>query len=120
FVAAGRYWVNNHAHVVRPVAGPVEYWAARIEAIDLSPVVTGAAQPKLTADALMRLSIAAPDVDEQLRIVEHIKEGTAKIDSLIAKAEEFIALARERRAALITEAVTGRIDVSTGKVRERA
>lgn len=118
FVATGRYWVNNHAHVLRPVAGPVEYWAARIEAIDLSPVVTGAAQPKLTADALMRLPIAAPDFDEQVRIVEHIKEGTAKIDALIAKAEELISLARERRAALITEAVTGKIDVSRGKARE--
>jgi type I restriction enzyme S subunit len=35
----------------------------------------------------------------------------AKIDALIAEAERFIELARERRAALITAAVTGQIDV---------
>ena len=120
FVATGKYWVNNHAHVLKPVAGPVEYWAARIEAIDISPVVTGAAQPKLTADALMRLPVAAPEPDEQVQIVKHIQAGTAGIDSLISKVEDFIFLAKERRAALITDAVTGRIDTSTGKAREGA
>ncbi|MET3680421.1 hypothetical protein ACIQLJ_18185 [Microbacterium sp. NPDC091313] len=38
---------------------------------------------------------------------------TAKIDALISKAERFIELAQERRAALITAAVTGQIEIPT-------
>ena len=41
----------------------------------------------------------------------YLDEQTAKIDALIAETERFIELARERRAALITAAVTGQIDV---------
>ena len=40
---------------------------------------------------------------------------TTRIDALIAKAEEHIALAKERRSALITAAVTGQIDVRTAR-----
>ena len=45
------------------------------------------------------------------RAVAHLDEQTAKIDTLIAETERFIELARERRSALITAAVTGQIDV---------
>ena len=54
----------------------------------------------------------SPTVDEQVDIVaQYLDEQTAKIDSLIAETERFIELARERRSALITAAVTGQIDV---------
>ena len=62
-----------------------------------------------------RLPINVPPVDEQRTIVKHIEEQTTRIDSLIAKAEEHIALAKERRAALITAAVTGKFDVRTAR-----
>lgn len=111
FAARGRYWVNNHAHVLRPRDGSVEFWAYRLEALDVSPFVSGSAQPKLTASALMNMRVAAPtDVDEQRRIVAYLDEQAAKIDTLIAETERFIELSRERRTALITAAVTGQID----------
>jgi type I restriction enzyme S subunit len=58
------------------------------------------------------LRIPLPPLDEQRRIVAYLDEQTAKIDALIAKAERFIELAKERRAALITAAVTGQLDVT--------
>ncbi|MFD3539489.1 hypothetical protein ACFWUQ_08310 [Streptomyces sp. NPDC058662] len=58
-----------------------------------------------------RLPLAMPPVDEQRRIAAHLDEQTAKVDTLIAESEQFIELARERRSALITAAVTGQIDV---------
>lgn len=112
FSAKGEYWVNNHAHVLRPRSGSVDYWAARIESIDVAPVVSGSAQPKLTADALLALRVAAPeDTDEQCQIADFIAEETAKINALIAEAEGVVAVAKERRSALIAAAVTGQIDV---------
>lgn len=62
--------------------------------------------------ALKAFRIPLPPMDQQVRIVEQAAEDTAKIDALIAETERFIELARERRSALITAAVTGQIDVT--------
>lgn len=61
--------------------------------------------------ALKAFRIPLPPINDQRRIVEHASEQTATIDTLIAETERFIELARERRSALITAAVTGQIDV---------
>jgi type I restriction enzyme S subunit len=60
---------------------------------------------------LKAFRIPLPPLDEQRRIIEFLDEETAKIDSLIVETERFVELSRERRAALITAAVTGQIDV---------
>lgn len=62
---------------------------------------------------LRACKIPLPPLDEQERIVSRAHNATTHIDALIAKAEELIALAKERRSALITAAVTGQIDVRT-------
>ena len=59
------------------------------------------------------IRVPFPPEDEAKRIVEHIEHETAKIDTLITKTEQSIALLKEKRAALITAAVTGKIDVRT-------
>ena len=56
-----------------------------------------------------------PPAEEQKAIVRHIDEQTDCIDALVEVAEHNITLSKERRAALITAAVTGQIDVSTGR-----
>lgn len=112
FVARGQYWVNNHAHVLRPKDGQNSYWAERIEAIDLAPFVTGAAQPKLTADALANLKVAVPpSVVERQQIERAIDLCRSASDPLLAEAHRAIGLLMERRSALIALAVTGKIDV---------
>ncbi|CAM2815265.1 restriction endonuclease subunit S [Saccharomonospora xinjiangensis] len=60
---------------------------------------------------LGNLPVPVPPLDEQRRVVRALDQQTTKIDTLIAETERFIELARERRAALITAAVTGQIDV---------
>jgi type I restriction enzyme S subunit len=112
FVARGKYWVNNHAHVLRPRDGCLDYWAARLESIDLAPFVTGAAQPKLTIESLMNIPVAVPPtVSERVAIQCSIAVKARPIDKLIGSTMRSIGLLRERRAALITAAVTGQIDV---------
>ncbi len=60
---------------------------------------------------IMNLPMDLPDVHEQQSVVNQVKEHSTMIEALIAKAERFIELSMERRAALITAAVTGQIDV---------
>ncbi|MBY0429678.1 MAG: restriction endonuclease subunit S [Rhodospirillales bacterium] len=112
FVASGQYWVNNHAHILKPLDDVVTYWAERIESIDLTPFITGSAQPKLTIDALANLPIAVPpSTEERQLIAAYIIKETARFDSLTAEARRAIALLKEHRSALISAAVTGKIDV---------
>ncbi|WP_281536072.1 restriction endonuclease subunit S [Cryobacterium breve] len=65
----------------------------------------------LTADKLERIVFPQPPVDEQEKIVAHLREATARTDALIDKAGEVVEVLRERRQALINSAVTGKIDV---------
>ena len=57
------------------------------------------------------LRLPVPPISEQRKITEYIERKCAKIDGLISKAEEMIDTLAEYRSALITDAVTGKIDV---------
>lgn len=86
--------------------------------IELCTVGASSSMQNISQSDIVNLPMDLPSIGDQARVLREIQQSSSRIDAMIAKAEEFIALARERRAALITEAVTGRVDVSTGKVRE--
>jgi type I restriction enzyme S subunit len=73
---------------------------------------TSPSMQKLSQSDVLNLVIPFPPLHEQRAIVARLDAETAKIDALIAKAEQFIALSKERRAALITAAVTGQLDIA--------
>lgn len=60
-----------------------------------------------------KVKLPKPDLREQAAIADYIEAETARIDGLITLTERGIDLLREKRAALITAAVTGKIDVRT-------
>ena len=66
---------------------------------------------RLYWDHFRALKVCLPPLEEQDRILSDIDAETARIDGLIALTERSIDLLREKRAALITAAVTGKIDV---------
>ena len=71
FIAEGKYWVNNHAHVLRPTKINDTLLENYLTMIDIGPFVTGAAPPKLTLDNLKRIPVpVAPDPAEQQKIAE--------------------------------------------------
>ncbi|MDU5951975.1 MAG: restriction endonuclease subunit S [Clostridiales bacterium] len=71
FSISGKNWVNNHAHVLR-----FETYATRryvefyLNSIDLSPWISGGAQPKLNQKNLNKINIPLPSLAEQERIVD--------------------------------------------------
>lgn len=65
----------------------------------------------LPLSALRAFEMYYPPFEKQQEIALYLDSQTQKIDALIAEAEGVVAVAKERRAALITAAVTGRIDV---------
>jgi type I restriction enzyme S subunit len=66
---------------------------------------------RLYFDRLGDMPVPFPPLDEQRSIVDHITRETAKLDSVRAATERTIALLKERRAALIAEAVSGKMDL---------
>ena len=72
---------------------------------------TGSTALGLKASKLPELRVAVPDIGEQSRITSFLDDRWMKIDALISKADEVIERLREYRLALITDAVTGKIDV---------
>ncbi|MBD2147484.1 restriction endonuclease subunit S [Sphaerospermopsis sp. FACHB-1194] len=111
FIAEGKYWVNNHAHILKPFSGNFKYWANLLCIIEYDYWITGSAQPKLTKDNLGSIKLADPPLHEQQKIAEYLDQKTAEIEEQKAKIQQAIDLLKEYRTALITNAVTGKIDV---------
>ena len=83
FIADGKFWVNNHAHVLDSVEkGSLRYLAVYVNAIDLKPYVTGTAQPKLNQRRMNCIPCAFPPLAEQHRIVAKVDELMGLLDRL--------------------------------------
>lgn len=85
FLASGKYWVNNHAHVIDATHPQLlEYFALFINSISLIPYVTGTAQPKMNQAKLNSIPVALPPLAEQSRIVTRVEELMQLCDALEA------------------------------------
>lgn len=86
FSVSGKYWVNNHAHILRfrdrATQKLVEHY---LESIDLSPWITGAAQPKLNQSAMNSIPIWLPvDLNAREDLVQKldaIQQETKQLES---------------------------------------
>ena len=110
-IARGKFWVNNHAHILKPKIGSIEFYAHLLESVNYLPWISGAAQPKLTQDRLMAIRVSVPSEKEQLFILKWIKNNTQSLDLAISRTEREIALIQEYRTRLVSDVVTGKIDV---------
>jgi type I restriction enzyme S subunit len=83
-------------------------WAFRQQIISLA---SGGGQPNISQEIVRNLRLASPSLVEQSEIVAFLDSQTAQVDALTTAATSAIALLQERRAALISAAVTGKIDL---------
>jgi type I restriction enzyme S subunit len=112
----GPFWAVDtmfYTEISTAAVGRFVFYMATTIPFDLYS--TNTALPSMTQEDLSSHIIASPDTQEQTAIAAFLDEKTAQIDQLIEKKTRFIELLKEKRAALITEAVTGRFDVRTGK-----
>lgn len=86
FIATGKYWVNNHAHVLDGITEEfLKYISLHINAISLEPYVTGTAQPKMNQAKMNSIVLAIPPLAEQHRIVAKVDELLTLCDQLKAQ-----------------------------------
>ena len=70
FSISGKNWVNNHAHVLKfPTYSDRRFVEYYLNSIDLTPYISGAAQPKLNQKNLNSIKIPNPSPEEKIRIV---------------------------------------------------
>ncbi len=79
-IATGKFWVNNHAHIItNNEFSDMRFLKYYLNNLDISPYVTGSAQPKLNKANLSRLKIVAPSLEEQSKIADILSSLDDKI-----------------------------------------
>lgn len=111
YKAEGKFWVNNHAHILKPIRDDYEFLAYVMEAADYTLYITGSAQPKLSQSNLNCVKLPIPPILEQKQIVDYLCKRTRKIDEAIKESNKMISLLQERKQIIINEVVTGKVKV---------
>ena len=98
FIADGKYWVNNHAHVLKAKGIIDTILESYLVMIDLSPFVTGAAPPKLTLGKLKGIPIP---VSNSKKEQQKIADCLSSLDELIeAEDQKLEALQRHKKGLM--------------------
>lgn len=109
YKAEGKFWVNNHAHILKVhddnCYGFIAYL---LEAGDYSVFITGSAQPKLSQFNLMRFPVVIPPLVEQQEIEAYLDEKCSAIDALIREKKSLLSELEIYKRSLILETVTGK------------
>jgi type I restriction enzyme S subunit len=77
----------------------------------IEALLVGATIRRVNVEEIRNLLIICPPASEQTAIVTFLNQETARLDALTTEATRAVALLKERRSALISAAVTGKIDV---------
>lgn len=103
FIARGKYWVNNHAHVLDGLNEKfLRYVELYINAIDLKSYVTGTAQPKMNQAKMNSILLGLPPESEQHRIVAKVDELMSLCDQLKIRIQQ-----ASQKQQLIADALVG-------------
>ena len=105
-------WITDNALKISRWRGfSQEYLAKLLEAANLNELASKTAQPLITGEQVKSLIIVIPPLSEQKEIASFIDKMHVQFNLLTQKAQQAIQLMQERRTALISAAVTGKIDV---------
>lgn len=115
FIASGKYWVNNHAHVIDCNSNYINlnYIKFFINAISLAKYVTGTAQPKMNQEKMNSIPVALPPLAVQNAIVAKLEQVLPLVDAyenaVLQKEELKNALPDKVKKAILQEAITGQL-----------
>ena len=114
YLASGRYWVNNHAHVLRGAGGAGgainnKFLCHQLNTVDFQPFVSGSTRLKLTSAAMKRIPLVVAPHSEQIRIVEKLEELLSDLDAGGAELKAAQKKLAQYRQSLLKAAVEGRL-----------
>ncbi len=111
FSVSGKYWVNNHAHILKfENMATQRFVGFYLESIKLDGYVTGTAQPKLNQKALNSIPIPIPtSVKSQAKVVESVESLEEETQHLASLYERKLAALDELKKSLLHQAFTGQL-----------
>ena len=110
FFAEGRYWVNNHAHVLDATdKNLLDFIAIVINSMKLDDYITGSAQPKLSQDNLNKIPIVLPPLAEQQRIIAEIKKWFTLIDQIEQDKADLQTTIKQTKSKILDLAIHGKL-----------
>ena len=110
FLADGKYWVNNHAHVLDTIDKFIlSYVAIVINSMKLDDYITGSAQPKLSQDNLNKIPIFLPPLNEQKRIMTELERWFALIDQIDQGKVDLLETIKQTKSKILDLAIHGKL-----------
>lgn len=104
FLVGGKFWVNNHAHVLRCKGDYSQVFLSYyLNQLNIRKYVSGSAQPKLNKGTLMKIQVVAPSLSEQQKIADILSEA----DTKIKKEEQEKAQLEQLKKGLMQQLLTG-------------
>ena len=110
FFAEGKYWVNNHAHVLDATdKNLLDFVAIVINAMKLDDYITGSAQPKLSQDNLNKIPIALPPLQEQKRLVKELNHWFSLVDCIEYQKDNLQNTINQTKSKILDLAIHGKL-----------
>lgn len=110
FIARGKYWVNNHAHVLDATEHILlEYAELIINSMSLVPYVTGAAQPKLSQGMMNKIALPVAPIEEQKRIVDTVKAAFDMLDQIDELQKQYSSDSEILKSKIIDAGIQGKL-----------
>ena len=110
FFAEGKYWVNNHAHVLDATDKKLlDFVAIVINSMKLDDYITGSAQPKLSQDNLNKIPIILPPLSEQQRIIAEIERWFSLIDQIEQDKSDLQTVIKQTKSKILDLAIHGKL-----------
>lgn len=110
--ANGKFWATEHAIICYPLKEIDTIWLGEtLRAMNLNQYSISAAQPGLAVERINELLIPTPSISEQKEISSYLKLKITQIESAISEQEHQLSDLKSYKSSLITEAVTGKIDL---------
>ena len=109
YLATGRFWVNNHAHVLSGAGELIHnrFLCYQLNVVDYHPFVTGSTRLKLTSAAMRQIPLVVAPAAEQTRIVAKLEELLSDLDAGVAELKAAQKKLQQYRQSLLKAAVEG-------------
>ena len=111
FIVSGKYWVNNHAHVIRPMRGFIlDEWVVNfLNFSDLTKYITGMTVLKLNQKKMKNIPIPLPPLPEQKQIVKKLDSVSTETKKLEAIYQRKINCLDELKKSILQKAFNGEL-----------
>ena len=110
-VVAGKIWVNNHAHVLRPTAVDPDFLVSHLNTFDRVPFISGGTREKITQDDMRQIPVPHLTLSDQRKEAVRLGLMRSRSDKATGVLVRQVDLLHEHRQALITAAVTGELEI---------